>query len=432
MAQVYNIPVTRAFTNLGKIGVGFQLFFFETGTTTKKSVFAEAALTTPLTNPVIADANGYFPQIFMESTGNDYKVVLSDDTDTDPPSSPIFTADPVEVDANDINAFGTRPAQHWGTTTNTVTDYQISPETALADYTDDLLFSLEIHLNSTGAGTLAVEDLNDLGNFLTALNIKKYNGAGGKVDIEADDLQANQTYLFRIDSVDVVVLNPEKPFINLLNTTKATETLAGIAEIATQAEVNTGTDDLRIVTPLKLRDSVYSNMVFLSSSSASNSTSVDITLDTATYDRFLILIKGYQPVTNATQLNCRLSNDGGSSFRSGASDYAWTVHGERGGTASGISDNADSEISLTTTDVSNVAAKSLSTSIWISSASSTANRTNLWFNNAGYSGSDDAKVHTEGSGGLIVATEDNDAIRFLSSSGNITAGTFILYGIKEN
>lgn len=32
----------------------------------------------------------------------------------------------------------------------------------------------------------------------------------------------------------------------------ASETTAGIAEIATQAEVNTGTDDLRFVTPLKL------------------------------------------------------------------------------------------------------------------------------------------------------------------------------------
>lgn len=32
----------------------------------------------------------------------------------------------------------------------------------------------------------------------------------------------------------------------------ASETTAGIAEIATQAEVNTGTDDLRFITPLKL------------------------------------------------------------------------------------------------------------------------------------------------------------------------------------
>jgi hypothetical protein len=38
---------------------------------------------------------------------------------------------------------------------------------------------------------------------------------------------------------------------------QATETAAGIAEIATQAEVDAGTDDLRFVTPLKL--ATYSN-----------------------------------------------------------------------------------------------------------------------------------------------------------------------------
>lgn len=36
------------------------------------------------------------------------------------------------------------------------------------------------------------------------------------------------------------------------NVIAASETVSGIAEIATQAETNTGTDDLRIVTPLKL------------------------------------------------------------------------------------------------------------------------------------------------------------------------------------
>ena len=37
------------------------------------------------------------------------------------------------------------------------------------------------------------------------------------------------------------------------NRDQATETVKGVAEIATQAEVNTGTDDERIVTPLKLK-----------------------------------------------------------------------------------------------------------------------------------------------------------------------------------
>ena len=37
---------------------------------------------------------------------------------------------------------------------------------------------------------------------------------------------------------------------------QATETAAGIAEIATQGETNTGTDDLRFVTPLKLQGKI--------------------------------------------------------------------------------------------------------------------------------------------------------------------------------
>lgn len=40
--------------------------------------------------------------------------------------------------------------------------------------------------------------------------------------------------------------------LQLANVPEATQTLAGVAEIATQAEVNAGTDDARFVTPLKL------------------------------------------------------------------------------------------------------------------------------------------------------------------------------------
>jgi hypothetical protein len=46
----------------------------------------------------------------------------------------------------------------------------------------------------------------------------------------------------------------------------ATETTAGIAEIATQAETNTGTDDARIVTPLKLKANLNSNPPAIGSS----------------------------------------------------------------------------------------------------------------------------------------------------------------------
>ena len=53
---------------------------------------------------------------------------------------------------------------------------------------------------------------------------------------------ANKTY--RWSGTTYVEISPSPA--------QATESLAGIAEIATQSEVNTGTDDQRIVTPLKL------------------------------------------------------------------------------------------------------------------------------------------------------------------------------------
>lgn len=60
---------------------------------------------------------------------------------------------------------------------------------------------------------------------------------------------------------DVIIANKDGASTTLasdwiqleVNRDQATETTLGLAEIATQAETNTGTDDLRIVTPLKLK-----------------------------------------------------------------------------------------------------------------------------------------------------------------------------------
>lgn len=66
---------------------GSQLFFFVTGTSTPKDTFSNSAGTIPNTNPVIADSNGLFSDIFITGT---YKVVLKDKNDVQ-----IWEADPV-------------------------------------------------------------------------------------------------------------------------------------------------------------------------------------------------------------------------------------------------------------------------------------------------------------------------------------------------
>jgi len=57
---------------------GAKLDFFATGTNDRKDTFTDAGAGTPNANPVIADANGVFPDIFISGT---YKVILTDKND---------------------------------------------------------------------------------------------------------------------------------------------------------------------------------------------------------------------------------------------------------------------------------------------------------------------------------------------------------------
>ena len=83
-------PITQLMNSDGSdVGSGWQLFFYDTGTTDAKDTFSDSALTTANANPVVADSAGRFGDIFLE-TGT-YRVILKDADDTE-----IWDADPVD------------------------------------------------------------------------------------------------------------------------------------------------------------------------------------------------------------------------------------------------------------------------------------------------------------------------------------------------
>lgn len=78
----------------------------------------------------------------------------------------------------------------------------------------------------------------------------------------------------------------------------ATETTAGIAEIATQAETDTGTDDARMVTPLKLATWSSRKLKFSASIGDGSATQYDVTHNLGTTDVQIYLYR------NSDGVNC--------------------------------------------------------------------------------------------------------------------------------
>jgi hypothetical protein len=87
----FQLPYGQVFTLAGRLGSGYKLRFYNSGTSTPRDTYSNAGLSVANANPVIADAEGRFSDIFLSNVA--YKVTLSDSDDV-----LIWTADPVQSD----------------------------------------------------------------------------------------------------------------------------------------------------------------------------------------------------------------------------------------------------------------------------------------------------------------------------------------------
>lgn len=89
MAQLFTPPFQQTLDANADAVSGARLLFYISGTTTPAAVYADAALTTPLPSPVIADAAGRFVPIYLDAK-TAYRVVVADAA-----GAPIRDVDPL-------------------------------------------------------------------------------------------------------------------------------------------------------------------------------------------------------------------------------------------------------------------------------------------------------------------------------------------------
>lgn len=191
------IPVFQILTNLGLVAPGYKMFTYLAGTSTKTSTYQDATGGSANTNPIVADSNGRFT-IFLK-IGISYKFVFTTPTDTDPPTSPIWTVD--NIDTTNVSALydslgqiaiatvGTPSAVNYLVASNATTGN--SPSLA-AGGTDT-----NINLTLAGLGTGKVKLVSASNPVLTATGV-----TGGANYITVTNAIASSPVIISVDGTD--------------------------------------------------------------------------------------------------------------------------------------------------------------------------------------------------------------------------------------
>jgi hypothetical protein len=179
-------------------------------------------------------------------------------------------------------------------------------------------------------------------------------------------------------------------------------------------------------------------LVLLASATANNSTSVDFTsgID-STYDHYIIGIDGLKAATDQTNLLMRVYDATLADWQSDAADYQWAGRIIVNTNEGSASSTGDSSMNLTTAlgtlSISNADPYRAAYQIHLFNPSNTTYAKNIMWDGAYRTAAASNYIaRIAGAGTYIGATNAITGVRFLMSSGNITAGNFYLYGVKKS
>ena len=178
-----------------------------------------------------------------------------------------------------------------------------------------------------------------------------------------------------------------------------------------------------------------SGWVPIKTQTAANVSSVDfvngsggVVLD-STYKAYAVVITSLIPAADANTIRIRTSTNAGSSYDSGASDYGYAIDGNNTASAAIYRNSTGAAaIDLSYGTLGTSTGELYSAVVYLSNPSG-AQHFQVSYTYAARASAAELEV---GNGmGQRLAAADVDAIRFLMSSGNISSGTFTLYGIAD-
>jgi hypothetical protein len=139
----------KFFGNDGKPLNGGKLFSYATLSSTKIATYQDAAGASPNANPVILDYRGEANVFIPPNTS--YKFVLAPANDTDPPTNPIWSIDPV-VNSQLLTLYG-------GVDTGAANAYILTFVAQFSAYTDGIIIYWIPANTNTGPSTINVNGL---------------------------------------------------------------------------------------------------------------------------------------------------------------------------------------------------------------------------------------------------------------------------------
>ncbi len=177
----------------------------------------------------------------------------------------------------------------------------------------------------------------------------------------------------------------------------------------------------------------WAGLALLSTSNPSAASSVDLTNLDARFARYIITFDALVPATNNDTLSVRTSANNGSSFDSGATDYAYSGQETYGGLSSAafVGSAGDTKIILhSTTTVSSTASNGgISGRIDLINPAQTAGHHQLLFAAVWGSESGGGRLGNVNGGAARRSSTAVNALRLYFAGGNITSGTVRVYGV---